>query len=114
ALAHSHKQEGGVMNKLLKIGIISLALGYSSLVLAAPHSTSPIEFFSELRQDNTKLLMEVDQSLDKLLATTNGLDPLGEMEMRVEFLKERRKELLARQEFLNRLVLQFDKSFRGG
>lgn len=103
------------MAKAFQILSLILCLGTAGLCWAAPPSSlEPMEFFSDLRSENTKLIAEVDQSLEKLMVEANALEPLSELESRVKFLKERKRELLARQEFLNRIILQFDLKFRGG
>lgn len=94
--------------------ILALCICAGGFSLGATPGLQPMEFFSDLRKENARLISEVDQSLEKLIIGSNGLEPLSELEDKVNFLKRRKKELLSRQEFLNRIILQFDLKFRGG
>lgn len=103
------------MIRALKTFSIILCLSTGSFCLGATsNSLEPMKFFSDLRKENTQLIKEVDQSLEKLMMKTNALEPLSELESKVDFLRKRKQELLSRQEFLNRIILQFDSKFRGG
>lgn len=91
--------------KNLSLGLI-MALGAFSGThcLAAVESGSPIDFFSDLRRENTLSLEEINQALAKTDEDSEKLRILG----------LRKKELQSRQQFLNRMILQFDANFKGG
>lgn len=84
-----------------------LTLLLQSFCHAAPESLQPIDFFSELRRENTQNLFEINQALDKEQVAPESI-------AKVEFLKNRKLELQSRQAFLNRMILKFDSGFKGG
>lgn len=90
--------------KTLKNLSLAFCLSSGGVCFAAVDSGSPIDFFSDLRAQNTQSLEEVEKVLEKS----------DEDSGRLAILKLRKKELQSRQQFLNRMILQFDANFKGG
>lgn len=79
---------------------------------AAPND--PIGFFADLRELNTRRLVEIDKSIDQKVVQSNSMDSLSHFETEIVSLQNQRTEYQYRQDFLNRIILQFDAKFRGG
>lgn len=100
--------------KINHISLLLILALFGPSGYGAPTSLEPLSFFSDLRSENFKSISSIDENLDKLMVKASSLDSIQDLESQVQFLKSRKKELLLRQEFLNRLILQFDVKFKGG
>ncbi|NCN39753.1 hypothetical protein GW916_00750 [bacterium] len=102
----------------LKQSLIALSFSFASVAHSMPSNSKsisePLPYLTELRAENTNTLMEVDLALDQLMASSNSLKSLESLDGQVQILKKRKAELIQRQSFLNRMILQFDSKFRGG
>lgn len=95
--------------------MLSLTLGWTAFAVAkeAPlHEIKKetLQSLQELRKANVKRLMEIDQTLSVKLEETKP----GNLEKDVMTLRTAKREHALRQEFLDRLILQVDKNYRGG
>jgi molecular chaperone GrpE (heat shock protein) len=90
--------------------VVTQALG-----APAPSRSEAVAFFSALKEQNTIRLQETDKAIGKKLdeTETKGARLLSAIHAEIEQLRSEKKELLLRQDFLDRMILQVDKNYDG-
>lgn len=103
-------KRGGVIFSLMVL------IGMAGPCLAAngPSNVDPISFFSSLRENNTQRLTEIDKTIDQKLVMANSPESISSTDLDIQKLQDQKTEYQYRQDFLNRIILQFDSKFRGG
>jgi len=78
-----------------------------------PSKSEAVAFFSSLKQQNTVRLQETDKAILKKLDETKDTRTLSALHAEIEKLRTDKKELMLRQDFLDRMILQFDSKYDG-
>ncbi|MGE3760176.1 MAG: hypothetical protein AB7H97_20595 [Pseudobdellovibrionaceae bacterium] len=94
--------------------ILALVLSCTSFAMAKEASGDPkteaLQSLQGMRSENVNRLKDIDRALSKRIEEGRP----GNVEKEVSTLRTARKEHVLRQDFLDRLILQIDKNFRGG
>jgi hypothetical protein len=102
------------MLQIAKNLILALVLSCTSLAMAKEASGDPkteaLKSLQGMRNENVSRLKDIDRALSKKIEEGKP----GNVEKEVSTLRTARKEHMLRQDFLDRLILQIDKNFRGG
>jgi hypothetical protein len=103
------------VRSLAKTVILALWLGFGLNCVAKEVSSteikdSTLEHLRELRKQNVTRISEVDKFINKKIDDIQTAN----IEKEVQNLREEKRELTMRLEFLNRLILRTDRYFSGG
>lgn len=108
--------ETRLVSTIAKFFHVALALSLAgSAFAAAPPPSRPeaIAFLTGLKSQNTARLQDTDKAMAAKLDDTKDTRLLDNVHAEIEKLRADKKELLLRQEFLDRLILQFDTKYDG-
>lgn len=101
---------------VFKIQLLLLVACVTGQVLASPPPPSKSEavgFFTSLKEQNTVRLQETDKTIMKKLDETKDTRTLSTLHTEIEKLRTDKRELMLRQDFLDRMILQFDSKYDG-
>lgn len=90
---------------------ILFVLGGRPLAFGATNGPQALNYLKDLLQQNRKQLDQADDLLKKTISDPAAQKP--GFEERAQKLAEQRKELVLRQEFLDRLVFRIDTRYKG-
>jgi hypothetical protein len=96
--------------------VLALTFVIAAPVFAAtppPSRSEAIAFLSGLKKQNTVRLQDTDKAILKKLDETQDTRLLDAAHAEIEKLRTDKRELLLRQEFLDRLILEFDTKYDG-
>lgn len=99
--------------KLSALFVVTCVTFEVTAATAPPSKSEAVAFFSSLKKQNTVRLQETDKAIMKKLDETQGTRVLAELHTEIEKLRSDKKELLLRQDFLDRMILQFDANYDG-
>lgn len=92
---------------------MACATGKAFAAPPPPSKSEAVGFFSALKEQNTVRLQETDKTIVKKLDDTKDTRTLSTLHAEIEKLRTDKRELLLRQEFLDRMILQFDSKYEG-
>jgi hypothetical protein len=93
---------------------LSLMLAVPAFAAApVPSRPEAIAFLTGLKAQNTVRLQDTDKAILKKLDETRDTRLLDNVHAEIEKLRTEKRELMLRQEFLDRLILQFDTKYEG-
>jgi hypothetical protein len=98
---------------LVGIWASSLNCGLAIAAIPAISKTDAINFVVSLRDQNTKHLQEIDVALSRKVDETQTSAHLTGIASEIDKLRMERSEYSMRQDFLDRLVFQFDTYYDG-
>ena len=94
--------------------VLTLATSMSCFAVAKPPSPSEaMSFLQSLKSQNTARIQDTEKAISKKLDETKDTRVLETLHADVEKLRAEKKELMLRQDFLDRLIFQFDTKYDG-
>lgn len=79
----------------------------------SPSKSEAIAFLTSLREQNTARLREIDSTLRRKVDESSLAIQIADVDQEIDKLRAERRELSLRQDFLDRLTLQFDTKYDG-
>jgi len=99
--------------KIILAFCTALQVAEAFAAATVPSKAEAITFLSGLKAQNTVRLEDTDKAILKKLDETKDTRLLSALHTEIEKLRSDKRELLLRQDFLDRLILQFDTKYDG-